>query len=244
MMTKSTLCKLLAGMGISLLLFTACVKDTNLDAPAVPNQSFIEEFDTTASALQKGWKFINTSTPKGTNVWQQGGEIAPWFPAYSNNGNNAGFIGADYSSTSAAAGEISNWAVSPLVTMQNGDTIIFYTRAVQYDDGAGDSTDFGNRLQLRLNTTDEGFDTGSGDSPGNFTTIALDINPTYLFSSKLTPEPNAYPVYWTRFEAHVYGIEKPKKGRFAFRYFVQGGGNNGLGSGVAIDRVMYKSVRN
>lgn len=243
-MTKSTLCKLLAGMGMSVLLLTACVDDKNLEMPPVPSQSFTEEFDTSSSALQRGWRFVNSSTPKGSNIWQQGGEVVPWFPAYSNNGSNAGFIGADYSSTSAAAGEISNWAVSPLVTMQNGDTIVFYTRAVQYDDGAGDSTDYGNRLQIRINTNDEGFSTGSGDSPGSFSTLALDINPTYLFSSKLAPEPNAYPSTWTRFEAHVFGLPQPTRGRFAFRYFVQGGGNNGLGSGVAIDRVMYRSVRN
>jgi hypothetical protein len=241
-MRKSALCKLFAGIGISITLFTSCVDDTNLDLPPVADQSFTEEFDTAASALSRGWKFINSSSPRGGNVWQEGGEIVPWFPAYSNAGNRAGFIGADYTSTSAAAGEISNWALSPVVTMQNGDTITFYTRAVQYDDGAGDSTDYSNRLQVRASINGSSFSTGTGDGSGDFTKLLLDINPTYQQSSLLTPVPNAYPAYWTRFQALVYGLDKPTQGRFAFRYFVQGGGNNGLGSGVAIDRVRYRSV--
>jgi hypothetical protein len=241
-MRKSALCSVIAGMGMCLLSLTSCVDDTNLDPPPVPNQSFVEEFDTTAAALTRGWRFVNSSNPKGSNVWQQGGEAAPWFNAYSNNGSNAGFIGADYHSTSAAAGDISNWAISPSIIMQNGDKIVFYTRAVQYLDATGDSTDYGNRLQLRINPNDDSYATGTGSESGAFTASLLDINPTYLYSSKLTPVPNAYPVYWTRFEATVFGLSKPTRSRFAFRYFVQGGGNNGLGSGVAVDKVTYQSV--
>ena len=125
-MSKSVLCKVLSGIGISLTLFTSCVKDTNLDMPAIPNQSFVEEFDTLSNALSKGWRIMNTSVPKGPNIWQQGGDVVPWFGAYSSNGTNAGFIGASYESTTL--GVISNWVVSPAVTMQNGDKIIFYTR--------------------------------------------------------------------------------------------------------------------
>lgn len=241
-MSKSVLCNVLSGIGFSLILLTSCVDDKNLDLPAVPDQSFVEEFDTLSSALTRGWKLSNTSDPKGSNVWQQGGDVVPWFSPFSSNSSNAGFVGADYTSTSAAAGDISNWLISPLVTMQNGDKIVFYTRALQYDDGAGDSTDYGNRLQVRINTNNEGLNTGFGVESGDFTALLLDINPTYLLSSVVAPEPNAYPSNWTRFEATVFGLTKPVKGRFAFRYFVQGGGNNGLGSGVGLDYVTYKSV--
>ncbi len=245
--TKQYLCKVLSGVGIALTLLTSCVDDKNLDLPAVPNQSFVEEFDTLSSALARGWKLSNVSIPKGPNVWQQGGDVVPWFSPYSSNGSHAGFVGADYTSTTF--GTISNWLISPPVTMQNGDKIIFYTRCLEFPASAtpGDSTDFGNRLQVRLNTLNDGLSNGSGTSSGDFTSLILDINPTYLYSNSLIPEPLAYPNRWTRFEATVFGLNKPTRGRFAFRYFVEnagidpaGGAANG--NGIAIDYVTYKSV--
>ncbi len=242
-MRKRILPNILLLVGLPTLLFTSCVDDRYLTVPPpVENQSYIEEFDTLSSALSRGWALRNTSIPKGPNVWQQGGEPAPWFSPFSSNGTYAGFVGADYTSTSAAAGIISNWLISPTVTMQNGDKIIFYTRALQYSDGAGDSTDYGNRLQVRINMNNEGLNVGSGLETGDFNTPILDINPTLAFSSRRTPSPIAFPTNWTRFEATIYGLDKPTRGRYAFRYFVEDGGSNGNGSGVAVDFVTYKSA--
>ena len=244
-MRKRLLPNILLLIGIPALLFSSCVDDRYITIPPpVQNQSYIEDFDTVSSSLNRGWILRNTSVPKGSNVWQQGGEPVPWFSPFSSNGSFAGFIGSDYTSTSAAAGIISNWLISPVVTMQNGDKIIFYTRALQYSDGAGDSTDYGNRLQVRINIENEGLNIGNGAEVGDFNTPILDINPTYIYSSRRTPAPKAYPTNWTRFEATVYGLGKPTRGRYAFRYFVEGGGSNGLGSGVAVDFVTYKSVGN
>jgi len=249
--TKQYLCKVLSGIGITLTLLTSCVDDKNLALPPVPNQSFVEEFDTLSSALVRGWRLSNTSSPKGANVWQQGGDVVPWFSPYSSNGSYAGFVGADYTSTTL--GTISNWLISPLITMQNGDKIIFYTRSLEspeFDNfgiATGDTTDYGNRLQVRLNTLNDGLSTGNGTSTGDFSSLLLDINPIYEYSSVLAPVPTAYPTRWTRFEATVFGLNKPTRGRFAFRYFVEnagidpsGGAANG--NGVAIDYVTYKSV--
>ncbi len=225
-------------------MLTSCVKDDYLVAPKpVPNQSFVEEFDTLSSALSRGWKIKNTSDSAGGGTWYQGGGLPAWFPAFSGNTSNVGFVGADYTSTAAQAQTISNWLISPSLTMQNGDKIIFYTRAQQLYTGT-DSTDYANRLQVRVNTSTvfDGLNAGVGFDPGDFTTSLLDINPFYVQSSFLTPRPTAYPTRWTRFETTVYGLDKPVKGRFAFRYFVEGAGSNGLGSGVGIDYVTYKSL--
>ncbi len=243
---------LVGSVGLSLLL-SACRNDEYLtEAPAIANQSFVEEFDTVSSSLARGWVLRNTSDPIGGGVWQQGGAPAPWFAPYSSNGTYAGFIGADYTSTSAAAATISNWLISPVVTMQNGDKITFYTRALQYPAfnpttgvPTGDTTDYGNRLQVRINTANTSADAGVGlENVGSFTTSVLDINPTYIYSGVLpaTRNPYAYPTNWTRFEATVFGLNGPTQGRFAFRYLVEGGGSNGNGSGVAIDRVEYTSI--
>lgn len=243
-MRKSLLPTSLLWASITAFVFTSCVNDSYLaDPKPIPDQSFTEEFDTVASAMNRGWKLKNVSDSVGGGVWQQGGGFPAWFPAYSGNTSNVGFVGADYTSTVAQAATISNWLISPVLTIQNGDKIIFYSRALQYDDGAGDSTDYSNRLQVRINTDNEGLNVGAGFDPGDFTTSLLDINPFYAASSVLAPDPTAYPSRWTRFEATVFGLNGPKQGRFAFRYFVEGGGSNGFGSGVGIDYVSYKSVK-
>ncbi|MDB5197894.1 MAG: hypothetical protein JWP88_2265 [Flaviaesturariibacter sp.] len=229
---------------VSVLLLQSCKDDSYLTAlPPVSNQSFTEEFDTVSAALNRGWRFINASDPKGSSIWQQGGStVAPWFAAFSSNGPNVGFIGVDYLSTSAQAGIISNWLVSPAVTFQNGDKISFYTRTVFDPIAGGDSTDYSNRLQL-LTNNDNTLNVGFGTETGDFTPV-LDINPTYIeqHTAAATYSPLAYPARWTKFEVTINGLNQPRTGRFAFRYFIEGGGSNGLGYGVGIDKVEYKSI--
>ena len=240
-------------VGLVVMLPSCKSDEKELVAPTVPDQTFVEEFDTVSSAVSRGWILENASDPKGTNVWQQGGSGSsniPWFPAYSTKGAYTGFIGADFNSTSAGQGIISNWLISPVITIQNGDKISFYTRAYQFADADpntglpnGDSTDYGNRLQVLINTLNETANVGTGVERGSFEPL-LDINPTYVFSS-IKPgnmSPHAYPSQWTKFEVTVFGMNEPKRGRFAFRYFVEGGGPAGLGSGVGIDKVTYTSV--
>ena len=229
----------------------SCKKEEEVVEPAaVPDQTFVEEFDTLASALNKGWIITNASDPKGNGAWRQGGANTPWFPAYSNKGSFAGFVGADYTSTSANVGIISNWLISPIVTMQNGDKISFYTRALQFPASDpntglpnGDTTDYGNRLQVLLNTLNETANVGTGTERGTFEP-QLDINPTYIFSSvdPIYFSPSAFPSQWTKFEVTVGGLNGSKKGRFAFRYFIEEGGAAAYGSGVAIDKVTYTSA--
>lgn len=251
-MRNFTLRKVLLFSVVAVLALQACRKDDEamMAMPGVPDQSFVEEFDTTASAFARGWQPINTSVPKGQSVWVQGMFNDPNitglpypipFGPFSSKGSYPGFIGVDYLSTSAAAGIISNWLVSPAITMQNGDKIIFYTRTALYRLSSTDSTDFSNRLQVRMNKNNDGVNVGKGNDVGDFNTALLDINPEYLeaHTNPALFDPKAYPVRWTRFEAKVGGLNGPTKGRFAFRYYVEGGGSNGLASGVAVDSVAY-----
>jgi hypothetical protein len=114
-----------------------------------------------------------------------------------------------------------------------------------YAVSATDSTDFSNRLQLRINIKNDGLDIGNGAGVGDFTVKLLDIDSTYqeYHTNPAQYSPNAYPAYWTRFEGQIKDLEKPVKGRFAFRYFMLQGGYNGRGSEVAIDSVAYVSIR-
>ena len=225
---------------LTMMFLMACQKDVDV---FVPDQSFVEEFESYEAAIDSGWTFINGSVPVNEDrTWQEGsasGDIT----AYSPRGSFNHFISANYESTSSGQGIISNWAISPTVTMQNGDKIVFYTRSLVYPE-RDFYRDFVNRLQLRLNPHNTDADVGDGVSVGSFDVLLLDINPEY---EEYNSDPDefvttAYPPEWTRFEATIAGLQKPVDGRFAFRYFLEEGGSQANGSEVAIDSVAYISI--
>ena len=250
-MKKSKLSGFLLASLSFLTLLQSCEDDSYLLAPPpVPDQSFVEEFDTAQSAYNRGWRFINRSDLIGRTNWQNPSVLAG-IPFLSYSGTGIGYLWADYQSTSSDAGTISNWAVSPELTMQDGDKIVFYTRA-QLLSFNNDSTDFVNRMQVRLNKTTS-LNCGDGTDPGDFTVPLLDVNPFYYeflksaFNNPADPfyqqARQAYPHVWTRFEATVSGLDGPTKGRFAFRYFTEEAGGNGRGTAIAIDAVSYLSKK-
>ena len=250
-MKKSTFPGFLLASITILTLLQSCKDDSYLLAPPpVPDQSFVEEFDTAQSAYNRGWRFINRSDVIGRRNWQNPDGLSG-VPFLSWSGTGNGYLWADYQSTASAAGTISNWAVSPELTMQNGDKIVFYTRTQLYFFN-NDSTDFVNRMQVRLNKTTS-LNCGDGTDPGDFTVPLIDINPFYYeflknaFNNPANPlyqqARQAYPHVWTRFEATVIGLDGPTKGRFAFRYFTEEAGNNGRGSSIGIDAVSYTSKK-
>ncbi len=104
---------------------------------------------------------------------------------------------------------ISNWLVSPKITIKNGDKISFYAYG-------GDVS----RIQLWVNPTGSTNVGSSPDNTGDFTLKLVDVNPT--FASEETDPAGAFPQEWTRFEGEVKGLTAPVEGRFGFRYFMYG----------------------
>ena len=241
-MRKRPIGNVLTGIYVLLLFLTSCVEDKSIIPPAQTDNSFTEEFDTVQAAMDRGWHFLNHSNPLGRTWvtyaslgnyphredivyspdWQQACDYYS-FGAYSSKGTKNGYLstcwaangnfpipdGSEYDSW-----YINNWAVSPLVTMKNGDKIVFYTRC--------DTTA---RLQVRINKNNTDYKNigFTPDESGDFNTLILDINPTAI---KTGPNsgPSAYPSgNWTRFEATIYGLEKPVQGRFAFRSLLSSG---------------------
>ena len=255
-MRKTILRNLMAYSCVMLLVFQSCKDDSFLTTPLpTADHSFSEEFDTASAALSRGWVFQNNSDSAGGGVWQNGGSILPLFNAYSNNGSYVGFIGTDYTSTSGGASTISNWLISPSIYMQNGDKVVFYARS-QAIKGytTTDSTDFGNSLFVWLNATGDDTNVGTvATDLGSFSKSLLSINPQ-LFEWHKTPGTyngvyisagqiaQAFPTEWTRFEFTISNLPKPAYRRFAFQYFVPGGGYNGKGTGIGIDHLVYTSV--
>ena len=237
-MRKGYLSLVLMGISFGTLL-QSCKNDAYLATPPpVANQSFVEQFDTMQNAYNRGWRWLNRSVPVGPSVWTQAPGTAS-MSAYSSRGTNQGAAYTDYFSTAGTNdGTISNWLVSPSVIMQNGDKIIFFTKTHVAGTGAT-ATDFGARMQVCINVTDGDLDVGTGDEAGKFGTVLLDINSNEDEYIPSNPNPTAYPGNWTRFEASVFGLNGPTKGRFAFRYFLHAAGSAGAGNGIGVDSVAY-----
>ena len=265
-MRKTILRKFIAYSALAILILQSCKDDSNLVKPLpIPDQSFVEEFDTISAAASRGWKFINRSQPIGPQDWVQGqtGNQVANITAYSSKATSNGFISNDYSaaySLNVGEADLSTFVVSPSVILQNGDRIIFYTRETD------SISRWADRLQVCYNNIDDGFtDLGRGVDAGKYKTVLLDINPIMAsgysyFASVPPPSPfdpsipyipdnaNAYPRTWTRFDVMVRGLDKPLRSRFAFRYFIPRGGafTNGLvggrGSDISIDSVAFVSA--
>lgn len=235
---------------ITLTLFSCSKDETTNNSPlpaAAKSASFVEEFDTVGNLTSKGWVFRNNSYPIGQSGWRQGRYeastgaqykfIAPvpyyGFPAYSSHNMPNDFISCDVTAgndnNAALAADISAWLISPPLPIKNGDSIVFYTRAV---DDANYSVYTKDRMQVRANFTDGSTNVGgSPTSTGSFSRLLLDINPTYVYNDPAgnTSGVAGYPQVWTRYKVVFSGItgDSVANGRFAFRYMSTDAGLNG-----------------
>jgi subtilisin-like proprotein convertase family protein len=188
----------------------------------VANNLINEGFATINTTLPPtGWAMKNFSTPIGaTPDWDLGNQS--FFNA--NSGATDSYIAAGYRNIDGA-GIISNWLFTPSVTLKNGDQFSFYTRS---------HGDYPDRLQVRLSTSGVSTNVGASDiSTGDFSTLLLDINPTYVLSG--------YPTNWTKYSITISGMPAAGiSGRLALRYFVEDGGPTGNNSDyIGIDDVLY-----
>ena len=121
---------------------------------------------------------------------------------------------------------ISNWLLTPPVTLQNGALMNFVTRTV-------DVPQFPDRLQVRMSTNGTSTDVGTTRADvGDFTVLMLDINPTLTTTG--------YPNVWSYYTVTVSGLASPTTGRLAFRYFVPNGGPHGPnGDYIGVDQVSF-----
>ncbi len=187
-------------------------------------QGFTQNFDDITTLSGNGWFMQNNSSPLGVTSWFQGTSVAGGGPFDAYNGAAAAYIGANFNNT-GSAGTISNWLLTPVATIKNGDVISFYTRST------GDN--YPDRLQLRLSTNGASSNVGStATDVGDFTTVLTEVNPTLVVGG--------YPATWTQYTVTVSGLSAPVSGRFAFRYFVTSAGSSGSNSDyIGIDNVIY-----
>jgi hypothetical protein len=158
-----------------------------------------ENFNDIGNLSGNGWVQINNSSPPGETGWFQGN--AGIFQAQS--GAPTSYIAANFLNA-APGGNISNWLLTPLLTVNNGDILSFSTRSA----GA-----FADRLEVRFSTGGNSSDVGATDaSVGDFTNLLLTVNPALDLPG--------YPSDWTTFQVTLSGLSGPTSGRYGFRYFV------------------------
>lgn len=218
---------LIVFIGVS---FTSCSEETvTAKADAQPaSLSYHEEFDSMQKVIDMGWKAVNLSNPIGAESWQQGsyivntskgGPFESGIPAhsYKASANELAFV--PYT-CGAGLSFLNCWLISPALSMKNGDVISFWTRTKS-------TVNFPDRMQVWLNPNNDGTNVGRTENEtGDFTTMLIDINPTYSFSAY----PTGYPTTWTKFQFVISGLTNgtiPQKHRVGFRYYVKNGGPSG-----------------
>jgi hypothetical protein len=139
-----------------------------------------------------GWRAINRSQfASGPQGWEQASFSPFWAhsePAFA----------ASSPAANTQTGIISTWLTSPPVSLHNGDTLDFWVKSL------GENPD---RMQVRMSTAGTNGNPGSTPtSVGVFTTLLLDINPTY--------EQTGFPTEWTHYTLYVSGLSAPATGMF------------------------------
>jgi hypothetical protein len=206
------------------LLCVACV--CLLSFGSTFSQAINEGFSNVAGLTAAGWNQQNLSTPIGSNPnWVQGDPVNMPFSANSLPANS--YIAVNYNSVAGAA-TISNWLITPMLNLNNGDVITFYTR--------GTGSVYADNLQVRLSTNGSSTNVGASNiSVGDFSNLLLEINPTLNAA--------LYPSTWTQYTVTISGLATPTAGRIAFRYYVPNGGPTGLNSDlIGIDDFVYTPV--
>jgi hypothetical protein len=186
----------------------------------------------TADLTTAGWLRTNQSAPATAVLWGiPTAQPSTTFAGGAQAGAVTSFALVNFTSVgvltttgSTGSGTISNWLISPLVNVKNGDIISFYTRI-----GRNSTTglaSFADNLEMRLSTNGDFTvnPTNGATDLGDFTTLCVAVNPNQDLLS--------YPLVWTRLSYTVVGIPTETPCKVAFRYFVTDGGNDGANSDI------------
>jgi hypothetical protein len=212
-MKNITFCSIL----VAVIAFSnSCKKDSDKSNTKIVREDFVDVF----SLNSKGWVFKDNSAPYPATSWTQGytgvdKSGRPGFEAYSYKKDEDEYAYAGYLSLgSSDPVKISTWMITPIYEIKNGDKLIFYTRDA--------SPGFADRLQIRVNESDNTADAGStATSVGKFTMLLKDINELLAV--------DGYPKTWTKYEIIISGLSEPKQSRIAFRYVADGSKSGAIG---------------
>src|SRR5271165_1890410 len=193
--------------------------------------SLTEGFDNSPGTLQSsGWVFINNSNPPSPVTTPPAGSINFWAPGSVSTGIPAGEsggttsyidVGFESGDSSVPGAIVSNWLITPLLTLEDGATFSFFTQETPTN------TTLANDLQAWVSPNGSGTDVGStGAVPGgDFTIKAVEVNPPPL---SLT----GYPTTWQEYSFTITGLTGSTTGRIGFRYYLSDDSTQGTNIGI------------
>jgi PEP-CTERM motif len=200
-----------------------------LAGPGAMAASLNEGFD---GGMPSDWTLVNRSQGAGAN-WTLGNASEPRSFGAHINGTISGadaYASTSFLATNRDVGNISNWLITPTMTFNNGDQLSFFTRTVDASEVFAPD-----RLQVRFSNVGGTNVGANANSVGTFTTLLLDINPTYTL--------DGFPTDWQQYTVTFSGLSGPTTGAVGFRYFVQDGGAFGANSDyIGLDTVQIAAV--
>lgn len=214
----------------------ACAMTIALLSVALPaNAQLTEGFDNVDALLSTGgWVNVNNSDdPNLANFnWQQGNPGTFGYTAESGAQNNS-FAQVSYLASKGTL--TSDWLLTPVLTLQAGTTISFFTTASK-------GTTFANDLQVYVSLSGASTNVGSNDkssSGGSFSLIPNgDLNP----GLSPTGYPNTPPNGWTLESFILTSAQVPvaTSGRIGLRYYIPN--TSAQGSAVGIDEFSVTTI--
>jgi len=213
----------------------SCKKDLAVTLPAtaptdaVISGSFVEEFVDVPALYQKSWfsENIPGTSPAAFSDWSQGATQTT-----DKSGNRYGFTAYSYYvnkdeyiySSPIQDGSYSNWLITPILSVKNGDKISFYAY--------GDNNTRLSGLQVLMSQSASYKIGDSLNSIGNFSVLMT------IADGAAT---GSIPSAWTKFEYTFSGITGNMKTRIAFRHYPAGQINPGdLTGGIGIDQFKFE----
>lgn len=196
---------------IALILALACAGS----AQAAPS-TLTESFDNVGALSGAGWSFVNNSTPAAGPNWFQGnaGVFA------SQEGAPGAYAAANFLSTGQGDGAISNWLITPVLTLDSNSLLSLWVR----NTGEG----FLDTLEVRMSSSGASGNVGATPaSVGDFSTLLG----TYASSTAAD---------WIQLSYGFGALTASTDVRLAFRYVVDSVAVNGAYLGV--DSVSVSAV--
>jgi autotransporter-associated beta strand protein len=189
--------------------------------------SLTEGFDDVTTLVPAGWVITDNSSPMGNANWAQGipGIALDGLGVNAQSGPANSFIQTNFNV--AIGGIASDWLITPVLELENGATISFFTQT-----NVPVNTTFPNELQVwesQSGSSTVNVGSTAAAPGGDFTVHLLDINPGAIAENGT---PGGYPTAWTEYTLTISGLSAPTDGRIGFRYYLPDAATQGTTIGI------------
>lgn len=183
--------QVLSSCGIAAMLLTAVAH-----AGVVLNEGF------DGAGVPADWVLNPAVSVTSPVTWAKPGNVGAGGVFAAQAGAPDSYLFNSFSSTptNASTGAISDYLITPLLTVNNGTMLTFFVKADPDFEAL-----FPDRLQVLFSPT-------GGTTVASFTQLLLDINPLYLSTG--------FPTGWTLETVVLTGLAGPTTGRFGFNYLI------------------------